>query len=333
MYDCHFFIFELFLQCLLVRQPALFFTVLHSYECNTAIKVALPQVAVAESIYKLSNHPKDASSWVSLVARGASDHVKTTNDAMGRNKYTQFIRDNSPLATANDLVINSEQIIRNPKDKKAKKKVQYGLLWSTQSNGCKCKLQRFAIATLDPLSLKHHYALHFKCLSCISRTTSWPHKIVFLLVLRELRLLFLSLPLLQLLYKFFVHTETHHLLIKWTCQYLSWKRPNVEKKTSVLQLCDHKTHNGLFPTKHKEGEEEQKTKGRMKTSEFLSLLLVFFCESFHYSFLFSFVGFMVLDLKLVADERSAGYYASIITGVYCVAQFFSRYVTHNCSTY
>lgn len=60
--------------------------------------------------------------------------------------------------------------------------------------------------------------------------------------------------------------------------------------------------------------------------EIFSLILLFGSEAYHYAFLFSFVGFMVLDLGLVSEEKDAGWYASLLTGCYSLAQLFSGFV-------
>jgi MFS family permease len=58
----------------------------------------------------------------------------------------------------------------------------------------------------------------------------------------------------------------------------------------------------------------------------LAVMTVIISEGFAFTFLFPFVGFMVLDFGLVTDERDAGYYAGLLAGVYSVAQFFSGFI-------
>lgn len=58
----------------------------------------------------------------------------------------------------------------------------------------------------------------------------------------------------------------------------------------------------------------------------LAASIVFVCEGFAYSFLFPFVGFMILDFGLVKEERETGYYAGMLAGSFSLFQFFSSFV-------
>ena len=58
----------------------------------------------------------------------------------------------------------------------------------------------------------------------------------------------------------------------------------------------------------------------------LAVMLVFICEGFSYSFLFPFLGFMIMDLGVVSDSRKTGYYAGILAGSFALAQFFSGFL-------
>jgi MFS family permease len=60
--------------------------------------------------------------------------------------------------------------------------------------------------------------------------------------------------------------------------------------------------------------------------QMLALCIVFFCEAYNFTFIFSFLGFMIVDFGLVNDEREAGYYAGIVAATFATCQFFSGFV-------
>lgn len=58
----------------------------------------------------------------------------------------------------------------------------------------------------------------------------------------------------------------------------------------------------------------------------LAILTIYMAEGFVYSFIFPFMGFMILDFGLVKDSKDAGYYAGMLAGSYAIAQFFSGFI-------
>lgn len=64
----------------------------------------------------------------------------------------------------------------------------------------------------------------------------------------------------------------------------------------------------------------------LSMSRLLCVVVLFISEGFAFTFMFPFVGFMIMDFGMVSDERDAGYYAGLLAGCYSVAQFFSGFI-------
>jgi len=57
-----------------------------------------------------------------------------------------------------------------------------------------------------------------------------------------------------------------------------------------------------------------------------AIVTIFMVEGFVYSFIFPFMGYMILDFGLVKDAKDAGYYAGVLTGAFAIAEFFAGFV-------
>lgn len=57
-----------------------------------------------------------------------------------------------------------------------------------------------------------------------------------------------------------------------------------------------------------------------------AIITIYMVEGFVFSFIFPFMGFMILDFGLVKETKDAGYYSGILAGSFAVAQFFAGFV-------
>jgi MFS family permease len=57
--------------------------------------------------------------------------------------------------------------------------------------------------------------------------------------------------------------------------------------------------------------------------EVICLGIMLFCEGYNSTFLYSFIGYMILDFKMVRNEEDTGYYAGFVASSYSITQFFS----------
>jgi MFS family permease len=73
-------------------------------------------------------------------------------------------------------------------------------------------------------------------------------------------------------------------------------------------------------------EVKQQQESTFELSQAITITVVLMCEAFAYTFLFPFVGFMIMDFGLAKDERDTGYYAGILTCSFAFSQFFSGFL-------
>ncbi|KAL0485997.1 hypothetical protein AKO1_012250 [Acrasis kona] len=60
--------------------------------------------------------------------------------------------------------------------------------------------------------------------------------------------------------------------------------------------------------------------------QMIALTIIFFCEAYNFTYIFSFIGFMVVDFGLVENKKDSGYYAGLIASTFATCQFFSGFV-------
>ncbi|KAL0485714.1 zinc-induced facilitator ZIF1 [Acrasis kona] len=77
-------------------------------------------------------------------------------------------------------------------------------------------------------------------------------------------------------------------------------------------------------------EDVSSSKPLVKTplpkGEMIAMGFLFFTEGYNFTFIFSFIGYLVVDFGMAEDERSAGYYAGIVAASYSLCQFMSSFL-------
>jgi MFS family permease len=68
------------------------------------------------------------------------------------------------------------------------------------------------------------------------------------------------------------------------------------------------------------------TTSLLPKGELFAIMMIFINEGFSYSFLYPFLGFMILDTGVTNQSSNTGYYAGLLAGSFAIAQFFSGFV-------
>lgn len=96
---------------------------------------------------------------------------------------------------------------------------------------------------------------------------------------------------------------------------------NDETQNNIVLLDnDHDAGNEKMMT----GEQEKVTP--LPKAAILAISIIFICEGFAYTFLFPFIGFMIVDFGTVKDKEDAGYYAGFLAASFAFTQFFTGFI-------